>query len=56
MDIFLSHDWPRGIEQHGDVNDLLRKKKFLEREVLPQGVPRMYVVKYSSDVHGICSR
>ncbi|ORX89290.1 DBR1-domain-containing protein [Basidiobolus meristosporus CBS 931.73] len=33
LDIFLSHDWPRGIEQHGDVHALLRKKPFFRDEV-----------------------
>ena len=31
VDVFLSHDWPRGIEKFGDVQDLLRKKKFLRK-------------------------
>ncbi|KAF9968387.1 lariat debranching enzyme [Mortierella alpina] len=33
MDIFLSHDWPLGIEQYGDVQWLLRKKKFFKDEI-----------------------
>ncbi|CAK9837702.1 RNA lariat debranching enzyme Dbr1 [Schizosaccharomyces pombe] len=33
IDIFLSHDWPRGIEQHGDVAKLLRHKPFFRNEV-----------------------
>ena len=33
LDIMLSHDWPRGIEQHGDTASLLRKKKFFRQEV-----------------------
>lgn len=33
MDIFLSHDWPRGIYNHGNKGELLRKKKFLRQEV-----------------------
>jgi len=33
IDIFLSHDWPAGIARHGDVNSLLRKKRFLQREI-----------------------
>lgn len=32
-DIFLSHDWPRGIEQHGDCQKLLRAKPFFREEV-----------------------
>ena len=26
LDIVVSHDWPLGIEQHGDTAALLRKK------------------------------
>lgn len=33
MDIFMSHDWPRGIYHYGNTGDLLRKKKFLRQEV-----------------------
>lgn len=33
LDIMMSHDWPRGIEQHGNVDALLRKKKFFEQEI-----------------------
>ena len=29
----LSHDWPRGIERHGDTTALLRKKQFFRQEV-----------------------
>jgi len=32
-DIFLSHDWPSGIEQHGDLNDLLRRKPFFRGDI-----------------------
>ncbi len=32
-DIMISHDWPRGVEQHGDLNSLLRKKKYFKEEV-----------------------
>ncbi|KLO19596.1 DBR1-domain-containing protein [Schizopora paradoxa] len=32
-DIFLSHDWPQGIEQYGDVNGLLRYKPFFRNEI-----------------------
>ncbi|WFD05011.1 lariat debranching enzyme [Malassezia vespertilionis] len=31
--IFLSHDWPNGIEHCGDVTALLRKKPFFREEV-----------------------
>ncbi|WBW72242.1 RNA lariat debranching enzyme Dbr1 [Schizosaccharomyces osmophilus] len=33
IDIFLSHDWPRGIEQHGDTAKLLKNKPFFRKEV-----------------------
>jgi len=33
IDIMLSHDWPRGIEQFGNVRQLLREKKFFAAEV-----------------------
>ncbi|XP_077583522.1 lariat debranching enzyme [Stigmatopora nigra] len=33
IDIFMSHDWPRGIYHHGTTKELLRKKKFLRHEV-----------------------
>ena len=33
IDIMLSHDWPRGIEQHGNTEALLRKKSFFRQEV-----------------------
>ena len=33
IDIFLSHDWPAGIARYGDVNALIRKKRFLQREI-----------------------
>ncbi|KPV75708.1 uncharacterized protein RHOBADRAFT_52742 [Rhodotorula graminis WP1] len=33
VDVFLSHDWPLGIEQHGDTETLLREKPFFRDEV-----------------------
>ncbi|KAF7655657.1 hypothetical protein LDENG_00052590 [Lucifuga dentata] len=33
IDIFMSHDWPRGIYHYGNTGELLRKKKFLRQEV-----------------------
>ncbi|CAI5744671.1 unnamed protein product [Peronospora destructor] len=30
---FLSHDWPRGIEQHGNLRQLLRRKPFFEQDI-----------------------
>ncbi|KAI8101778.1 hypothetical protein M9434_006844 [Picochlorum sp. BPE23] len=33
VDVFLSHDWPAGITSYGDVNDLVRRKRFLARDI-----------------------
>lgn len=33
MDLFMSHDWPRGIYAHGNKEKLLRKKTFFREEV-----------------------
>ncbi|KAI9288254.1 lariat debranching enzyme, C-terminal domain-containing protein [Umbelopsis sp. AD052] len=33
IDVMLTHDWPRGIEQFGDVQKLLRIKKHFRAEV-----------------------
>ena len=33
IDIFLSHDWPRGIHRYGNAVKLLRQKKFFTEEV-----------------------
>ena len=33
IDIFLSHDWPRGIYKFGDTMQLLQKKPFFAQEV-----------------------
>jgi lariat debranching enzyme len=33
IDVFLSHDWPRGIYYHGNVDELLRRKPFFREEV-----------------------
>jgi lariat debranching enzyme len=32
-DIVMTHDWPQGIEQHGDTEDLLRRKPFFREEI-----------------------
>ena len=34
LDVFLSHDWPRGIAHHGNKAQLFRAKPFLRREVI----------------------
>nr|XP_046259057.1 lariat debranching enzyme [Scatophagus argus]XP_046259058.1 lariat debranching enzyme [Scatophagus argus] len=33
IDIFMSHDWPRGIYYYGSTGELLQKKNFLRQEV-----------------------
>lgn len=33
IDVFVSHDWPRGIARHGDLSGLLRAKSFLRQEI-----------------------
>lgn len=33
IDIMISHDWPRGIEQHGNTQALIRKKSYFREEV-----------------------
>jgi len=33
MDVFVSHDWPLGIEQHGNLRYLLRKKPYFREEI-----------------------
>eukprot|EP00192_Tetraselmis_astigmatica_P005189 CAMPEP_0117670614 /NCGR_PEP_ID=MMETSP0804-20121206/12866_1 /TAXON_ID=1074897 /ORGANISM="Tetraselmis astigmatica, Strain CCMP880" /LENGTH=454 /DNA_ID=CAMNT_0005478963 /DNA_START=166 /DNA_END=1526 /DNA_ORIENTATION=+ len=33
LDVFLSHDWPRGVYNHGNREQLLRKKPFFRKEV-----------------------
>ena len=32
-DIIMSHDWPRGIHKHGDLNSLLRMKPFFKEDI-----------------------
>ncbi|XP_067004697.2 lariat debranching enzyme [Anabrus simplex] len=33
IDIFLSHDWPRGVHRFGDVQELIKNKPFLENDI-----------------------
>ncbi|XP_056013098.1 lariat debranching enzyme A-like isoform X2 [Ostrea edulis] len=33
VDIFLSHDWPRGVYNFGNVNMLLKKKQYFREEI-----------------------
>ena len=33
LDVVMSHDWPRGIVEHGNLQQLLRYKSFLRDEV-----------------------
>ncbi|GAA6016947.1 hypothetical protein JCM11491_006921 [Sporobolomyces phaffii] len=46
VDLFLSHDWPLGIEQHGDTEALLRAKPFFRDEVATNslGSPPLHAV------------
>ena len=48
LDIFLTHDWPRGIVKFGDKKGLLRHKPFLEEEVC------FYVFYIYSRGIGVC--
>nr|GEZ94509.1 lariat debranching enzyme isoform X1 [Tanacetum cinerariifolium] len=34
VDIFVSHDWPLGVTDHGDWEDLIRNKPFFEAEIM----------------------
>ncbi|CAL1544742.1 unnamed protein product, partial [Lymnaea stagnalis] len=33
VDVFLSHDWPKGIYHHGDTAALIKKKPFFQKEI-----------------------
>ena len=33
VDVMISHDWPRGIAYHGDMDQLLRKKPYFKQEI-----------------------
>ncbi|KAF7981363.1 hypothetical protein HWV62_33829 [Athelia sp. TMB] len=33
LTVFLSHDWPQSIAYHGDIPDLLRRKKFFRADI-----------------------
>ncbi|KAG0638524.1 putative lariat debranching enzyme [Tuber brumale] len=33
VDVMISHDWPSGIEHHGDLNELLRRKSFFKSDI-----------------------
>lgn len=33
LDIFLSHDWPRGVTKYGDADKLCQQKQFFKEEV-----------------------
>uniref|UniRef100_M4B8J8 Lariat debranching enzyme C-terminal domain-containing protein n=1 Tax=Hyaloperonospora arabidopsidis (strain Emoy2) TaxID=559515 RepID=M4B8J8_HYAAE len=51
LNVFLSHDWPRGIEQHGNLSQLLRRKPFFKQEIMtntlgsPAGEYLMYQLR-----------
>jgi len=38
MDVFLSHDWPLGIERYGNTAQLLRAKRYFENEASIQSL------------------
>lgn len=33
LDIFMSHDWPQSIYNHGDKKDLLQRKKHFYKDI-----------------------
>ncbi len=33
LDVFVSHDWPQGIEQHGNTSELIRRKPYFRDEI-----------------------
>lgn len=33
IDVFLSHDWPAGIENYGDLKALLKRKPFFKEDI-----------------------
>lgn len=33
IDIMVSHDWPAGITEYGDVDELLKKKPFFREDI-----------------------
>lgn len=33
VDLMLSHDWPAGIEHHGNLRELLQKKKYFKADI-----------------------
>jgi lariat debranching enzyme len=33
VDLFMSHDWPQGIEHHGNLQQLLRMKPFFKADI-----------------------
>jgi lariat debranching enzyme len=35
LDIMISHDWPQGIYNFGDVDTLVRKKQHFKEQVEP---------------------
>lgn len=45
LDIFLSHDWPRGIANFGNKAQLFRAKPFLQKEV------KQTILKYTVVTH-----
>lgn len=48
VDVFLSHDWPSGITIYGDQGALLRRKRFLARDIAQNSLgspPSMSLLK-----------
>eukprot|EP00172_Hildenbrandia_rubra_P002906 Plantae.Rhodophyta-Hildenbrandia_rubra.ctg41400.p1 GENE.Plantae.Rhodophyta-Hildenbrandia_rubra.ctg41400~~Plantae.Rhodophyta-Hildenbrandia_rubra.ctg41400.p1 ORF type:complete len:424 (+),score=55.08 Plantae.Rhodophyta-Hildenbrandia_rubra.ctg41400:220-1491(+) len=33
LDVFIGHDWPQNITEHGDLENLLRRKPFLKTDI-----------------------
>ena len=60
LDVFLSHDWPRGIAHHGATAELLRKKPFFREEVRGgctyQGLALLLCTLYQEAVNGCVTR
>lgn len=49
LDIFLSHDWPLGITEYGNWQELIRAKNHFEAEVMSTGLRHrlMFPITYN---------